>query len=158
MLDEVIFQEIIESSASVEVESEVEFFDYQAKINAEGLVFEKTDIENFVKNSINLNIPEGKIIQEDSLETNYSIKSMDRDSGKIILDLEITARIYSDINSAELKKALLGRSLTETRIFLENLDQIIKVEVKPWPFWKKKIPEDIEKIDINLNLDSGAVK
>lgn len=158
LLDGALFQEIIESNASVEAGAEVDSFNYQVKISAEGLVFEKTDIENFVNNFINLNVAEGKIVQENSLETNYSIKSINRDSGKIVLVLEITARIYSDINLIELKKALSGKSLTETEIFLENLDQITKVDLKPWPFWKKRIPEDIGKININLNLGSGITK
>jgi len=162
LLDEAVSQEIGESSSSVEVGAEAESFSLQFEISSKGIGFKKPDIEGFAKNFINLNISEdynaaeprpAKKIQEESLEINYLLESLDIESGKIVLNLEIKAKIYSDIDLTELKKALLGKSLKETEVFLENLEPATKVEIKSWPFLKKRIPENIEKVKIKLNLD-----
>jgi len=153
LLDEAIFQEIVETNSSVEVGAEVGSFDFQVKVNSEALGFKRSDIENFAKNYINSDIPEGKKIQEESLEINYSPGSIDLESGKIVLNLEIKAKVYSDIDLTELKKALLGKSREEVKIFLENLAQITKIEIKSWPFLRKEIPEDVNKIEIMLKVD-----
>lgn len=162
LLDETISQEIIEAESSAEALAEAESFDFQAKVKSEGLAFKKSDMEDFSKNCINLNISEDKKFQEESLEINYFPETLastgeaggiDLESGKIILNLEIKVKIYSDIDLDGLKKALFGKSLNETKIFLENLPRVNKIEIKSWPFLKKKVPENIDKIEIMLNLD-----
>ena len=69
------------------------------------------------------------------------------------MNLEIKAKVYSSIDEQGLKKALLGKNLKEARIFLENMPQLTKIEIKSWPFLKRKIPEDMEKVEIKLNLN-----
>lgn len=154
LLDETISQEIIEASSSLEAGTEAESFVFQVKIKSEGVGFKRSDLENFAKSRINLNMPEGTILQEESLEINHFLLEQKIDEeGKIVLSLEIKAKVYSDIDLDKLKKALLGKSLKEARIFLENLPGVTKVELKSWPFLKSKIPEDMEEIEVRLMLD-----
>lgn len=154
LLDETISQEIIEASSSLEAGTEAESFVFQVKIKSEGIGFKRSDLENFAKSRINLNMSEGAILQEESLEINYSfLEEKIDEEGKIVLSLEIKAKVYSDIDLDKLKKALLGKSIKEARIFLENLPGVIKVELKSWPFLKSKIPEDMQEIEVRLMLD-----
>lgn len=153
LLDETITQEVIESSSSQEPLVEAESFEFQLKIKSEGLGFRKSDLENFIKSLIALAVSEDKKLQEESLEINHSLESIDLESGKAVLNLETKAKIYSDVNLTELKKALSGRSLKESKIFLENLPELSKIEIKYWPFWRRKAPEDIEKLEIRMRLD-----
>lgn len=153
LIDEIISQETVEENYSVGAGEAAEFFNFQVKIKSQGLSFKESDIESFAKDIINLNTSEDKKLQEESLEINYSLESMDMESGKATLNLEIGAKVYSDIDLTELKKALLGRSFKEAQIFLENQPQVTKVEIKSWSFWRKKIPENINKVEIRLNLD-----
>jgi len=154
LLDETISQEIIEASSSLEAGTEAESFVFQVKIKSEGIGFKKSDLENFAKSRINLNMPEGTILQEESLEINqFLLEEKIDEEGKIVLSLEIKAKAYSDIDLDKLKKALLGKSFKEARIFLENLPGVTKVELKSWPILKSKIPEDMEEIEVRLMLD-----
>lgn len=153
LLDGAISQEIVEIDSSVEAGAGVESFNLQIKVKSEGLGFKRLDIENFVKNCISLDIPEGKKIQEESLEINYSSESINLESGEIVLNLDIKVKVYSDIDLTKLKKALLGKSFKEAEVFLKDLPQVTKVEIKSWPFLKKKIPEDINKVEIGLRID-----
>ncbi len=154
LLDETISQEIIETNSSLQAGTEAESFVFQVKIKSEGVGFKKSNLEDFAKGCINLNISEGTRIQEESLEINHFILEQKIDEeGKIVLNLEIKSKVYSDIDLDKVKKALLGKSLKEARIFLENLPEVTKIELKSWPFLKKKIPEDMEKLEIKLRID-----
>jgi len=154
LLNETISHEIIESSSSLEIGAETESFEFQIRIKSEGKGFKKSDLENFAKNCINLNMSEGKILQEESLEINHFLSEQKIDEeGKLVLNLEIKAKVYSNIDLDKLKKALLGKSIKEARIFLENLPEVVKVELKSWPFLKNKIPEDMEEVEVKLMLD-----
>lgn len=150
LLDETISQEIIKEKTSVEAGSEAKSFDFQAEIKSEGMAFKKADIDNFAKNLISLNIAKDKKFQEESLQINFSFKN--KEAGRITINSEIKVKIYPDLDLNELKKALLGKSLQEVRIFLGDQPQITKIEVNSSPFWRKKIPDNIEKVKIILKL------
>ena len=145
--------EIVETFSLARPGAELEKFSYQVKSKSQALVFKTSDIENFALEFILPQIPQQKRIDRESLKVNYSPVSSDLESGKITLSLDIEAKIYSPLDQTSLKKGLQGKSLTETKIFLENQPQIRKVQVQLWPFWVEKIPKDIEKIEIKLNLD-----
>jgi len=151
--DEAISQEVIEEKASVEAGSKVERFNYELRISSQGIGFEEKNMEKFATALLDLNVPEGKKIQEESLEINYYIKSVDVKSGEIELNLKIKAKAYSDVQTEELKKALFGKSSEETKIFLENCSGINSVEIKSWPLYRRKISEDFSKIELKLRLD-----
>ena len=90
---------------------------------------------------------------EESLTINVLPETVNLDSGKIILSLDVSAKIYSEIDIFVLKDNLKGRSLAETKIFLENQPEITKIKVEFWPFWVRRVPEDLDKIEFNLRID-----
>ncbi|MFH1656340.1 MAG: hypothetical protein ABH956_01035 [Candidatus Nealsonbacteria bacterium] len=155
LLDETIFQEIVEEKYSEEVGSSAEAFNLNMKIESSGVIFKKSDMEDFSKNLINLNIEENKKFQEESLDINYFIESNDRgeDKSQVVLNIEIKVKVYQDIDLDALKKILLGKSFQEVETSLDDKFEIIKTEIKPGPFWIKKMPEDMDKVEIKLNID-----
>jgi len=149
LLEETLSQEVIEKKSSVGALALAESFGYSIKLKSQIIGFNKADIENFVRNFVISTVPEGKKLQEESLEINYSLDSAVSNS----LNLKIKGKIYSDINISELKRALVGKSRSEGKIFLENLPQLSNVKIKFWPFWQRKISENIEKLEIIIRLD-----
>lgn len=154
LLNGTISQEIIESNSSLGAGTEAGSFEFQIRIKSEGIGFKKSDMENFAKNRIKLNMPGGTILQEESLEINHFLLEQGVDEeNRIVLNLKIRAKVYSDIDLDKLKKALLGKSIKEARIFLKNLPGVVKIELRSWPFLKSKIPEDMEEVEVRLMLD-----
>jgi len=156
LLDQAIFQEIKDIRSSEKVEAEVESFNLEAELDSKAIIFKRSDIENLIKSHIDLAIEENKRLQNESLEINYSLKEIDFESGTMILDLAVKARVYSDIDLDQIKRAILGRPVSEAQIFLDNFSELTKSEIKSWSFLgvlKRKIPEDINKIELKLNLD-----
>jgi len=153
LLEKAQDSEVIEAFSLARPKDELEKFSFRVKAKSEALVFNTKDIENFIKDFIFSQIPESKKLHQESLKTNYLPETIDLKAGKIILSLKAEAKIYSDINQADLKKNLGGKSLAEAKIFLENQPQITKTQVRFWPFWVKKVPEDADKIEIKLRVD-----
>lgn len=163
LLNEAQSQEIAEALSSKKLGEETQVFNFQVKVYSKALVFKKSDLEDFAKEFILSQTPQNdlelnsfwlkKKIQTESLKIDFNPESIDLKSEKIILNLDITAKIYPDINEIILKKALFGKSLKETQILLEEQPQATKVQVKFWPFWVKKVPQDMGKIKIKLNID-----
>lgn len=145
--------EILETFSLARPKEELEKFSFQVKAKSEALVFNTRDMENFVRDFILSQIADGKKFHQESLKTNYFPETIDLKAGKIFLSLKAEAKIYSDIDESNLKKNLSGKSLAEVKIFLENQPKITKAQVRFWPFWVKKVPQDIEKIDIRLRID-----
>ena len=166
LLNEAQSQEIVEALSSKKAGEEAQVFNFQVKVYSKALVFKKSDLEDFSKEFILSQVPQNdfesnsfwlkKKIHNESLKIDFNPESIDLKSEKIILNLEITAKIYPDINEIILKKALFGKSLKETQILLEEQPQATKVQVKFWPFWVKKVPQDMGKIKIEINIDPGV--
>jgi hypothetical protein len=156
LLDQAVFQEIKDIKSSEKVEAEVESFNIEAELDSKAIIFKRSDIENLIKSHLDLAIEEDKRLQNESLEINYSLKEIDFETGTMILDLSVKARVYSDIDLNQIKRAILGRPVSEAQIFLDNFSELTKSEIRSWSFLgvlKRKIPEDIDKIELKLNLD-----
>jgi len=186
LLDEGMSQEVIEASSSVPAGTEEESFIFNLRIKSKAIGFEKSNLDNFVKEVIKSKIQntdkevkEDKsssspfavawVLEEQSLKIDYSVtraaangvkedlssltKETDLQSGKIILNLKISAKVYSDINEKILKKALFGKSVKESQLLLESQSAIAKKKLNVFPFWLKIIPESEDKIKIKLNID-----
>lgn len=153
-LGENIQTEIIEKSSTAKAGSEVNEFNFQIKAKSKTLVFKKEDINSFVKNYISDKIPQGKKIYEPSLKTDYSVESVNFDLGTAQIVLKISADIYFDIDEKAIKNNISQKSLSEIKIFLSSQPEIKNVLVKMWPFWSKRAPKDINKIELKINFDS----
>jgi hypothetical protein len=145
--------EILETFSLARPKDELEKFKFQVKAHSIALVFKKEDLENFARDFILSQISETEKFSEKSLKLDYHPEVIDLKTGKITLSLKLDTKIYSDIGETNLKKGLAGKSLAETKLFLENQPQIAKVEVKFWPIWIKNVPKDVEKIEIQLRVD-----
>jgi hypothetical protein len=152
-IKEVLKTEILDASSSAKVGEEVEKFNYRVKIKATTITFLKKDLENLAKNYIISLIPKEKRIRSEDLKIDYSLENFDFGSGKIILSINLEAKIYSMLEEAPLKEALSGKSQSEAKIFLENQPEIERAEVKIFPPWLKKSPADREKIKIKIIID-----
>ena len=150
---EEIETEIIDKFSLANAEEEKQEFVFQVKANCQTLLFQKKFIEDYVKKAIKdqWHDDEKNIVQE-SLEINYSAEKIDLDSGQIDLSLNVFARTYSAINETALKNALVGKSLTETEIFLKNQSKILKANVNLWPFWVRKVPQNTDKTNVYLRF------
>jgi len=150
LLFDTLSHEVLNTNSSKEAENEGESFNYQVELKSQGLAFNKKEMRSFVKEVIRSKIPEDMEVQEESLNTNFSVKSLDLEKGEVVLDLDIRAKIFSKIDLEKVKKSISGQTLNEVKLFLRNIPGIEKIEVKSWPFWRRRFPDDIKEIELKL--------
>ncbi len=156
-------QEVKEDFCSVQEGAEVSSFDFRTRMIMKALVVKKSDLENFAKELIlsrMLKEKEGnetfwskREIQDESLKIDLKLESVDLESGKAVLTLAISGNAYYGFNESSLKRAVSGRSLEETKDFLESQPQIEKAEVKAWPFWIGGMPQQENKVKIEMRIE-----
>lgn len=143
---------ILEKSSLAEPGKEADKFIYQVKVKAKTPSFKKDDVNNFAEKFLASQIQEGKAVLNQSIKMDYSPETVNFESGNFLVDLKISAKLYPKIDLLALKSDIKGRSINEAKIFLENQQIILKTEIKPFPFWLKNIPKDIDNIVINYPL------
>lgn len=156
LLEEGISQEIITENFP-EVGTESDSFKGELQIKSKAILFKRSDLEELAKKIILDQLPEDKKMNEESLKIDYSLKSPSslggKELAKIILDLDISVKIYSALDEVSLTRGLLGKSLRETQMLLADQPEIVKVKLKAFPFWLRKVPQEENKIKIKFNLD-----
>lgn len=139
-------------------------FNSQIKGSLKAIAFKQSDLENFAQNLILEKVPQDDNfflesfwteikVQDSSFKLDYKIYSIDFEKGIMALDSESSAKVYPSFEQALFKKAFVGRSLEEAEIMLSSQPQIKKAEVGLKPFWVQKIPQDLDKIKIKINID-----
>ncbi len=149
-----IEHQIVEQLSSAKAGDKKDDFEFQAKVKSQAAIFNLSDIEKFSKENVLLNIRDVyRDFLNNSLKINYSFKDIDLKQGKFTMLLEIEATIFSKINQETIKENIEGKTVPEAEIFLQAQPEIIKTQIDLWPFWVEKIPQDKEKIQIELGFN-----
>ncbi len=156
-LEDILETEVLEKFSLTKTGDEAEKFSFKVKTESKTLLFEKKDIENYVRRLVSFQDSSNKLLYKESLKIDYTPQTINFDTGKAMIDLNISVEIYSDISLNMLKKELMGKSLAGTKVFLENQPEIKEVKVEFWPFWVRSVPKDIEKININYSFINSSI-
>ncbi|MCX6760913.1 MAG: alanine--tRNA ligase [Candidatus Nealsonbacteria bacterium] len=151
--EDAIQTEVIETFSLATPGMEADTFSYQAKAKSQTIIFKKLDMGNFTKEFVLSQTSQGNTISEKSTVVKIIPENVNLNSGKIILSLDISTKAYWDLDLSKLKEGLKGKTAMESNVLLESTPEISRVEVKLWPFWVRRIPEDLEKINISLSVD-----
>lgn len=153
LLDEAIYSEITEATSSLLAWAKAKTFTYQVQAKLEAVVFSKLDLENLSREIVLSSSSPDKIIQEGSLNIVYNFDSSDIETGKLVLNVSFSSKIYSDVDGNSLAQTLAGKSLAEAQEILADQPEVAKVQIRSWPFWSDIIPKDPQKISVKLILD-----
>ncbi len=153
LIDDALMFDIVKVGSEAEAGKETSSFVFEVKANSQALVFKKTDLESLAEEFILSRAPSEKLFLKESLEMDYQVESIDFDSEKIVLAFNFSGKIYSDINQKNLKEGIKGKSFNEAQMLLEDYLEISYFELKLWPFWVKKVPNNTDKIKVKLNID-----
>ena len=151
--DEALKAEIVESNPLAKTGQEVDKFTLNIKAKATALVFKKSDLESFTKAYLESKVPEGKQLDGNSVAVSYSLQDVDLSKGKMVLNVEISAEIYSTPDENSLKEAVKSLRPDEVAVSLKKFSEINDFQVRLWPFWINKTPAKTESIIVKLKLD-----
>ena len=153
LVDEAIETKIIEVNPLTEVGKNVDNFIFQAKAQAQALVFKKAELEEFARAYLLSQLPQGKEPVKGSLVVGYLPETVDLAKGEMLLNLEISVKTYHTLDEGAVKESVKNLRPSELTLTLRKFPEIARAETKLWPFWAKTIPQDETMIKIKLNLD-----
>ncbi|MDP3990699.1 MAG: hypothetical protein Q8P63_00090 [Candidatus Nealsonbacteria bacterium] len=145
--------EVVGSSTLAEENQELSSFTFQIEARARAIVFKDEDLKAFAKNYILGLIEEGETLDENSLAVSYSVNDIDFENETMTLDLQISAETYRAVDENAVKISLKNKRSDELKASLEQFPDIERSQVRLWPFWVNRVPQDIERIELKLKLD-----
>jgi|YelNatPaOPRAMG01_1025707.scaffolds.fasta_scaffold17598_2 hypothetical protein len=143
---------VLEKNSLAKEGDEKEKFDFQIKAKIRAIIFSKDDLSNFAKNYLISKIQKEKEIYLPSLKIDLKGEVKNFELGKASFQMKVSAKTYSRLDPLSVKKAVAGKSLEETKFFLLNQKEISKSKIEIYPFWVRKIPDDINRIEISYPL------
>jgi len=141
---------ILETSSSSSVGENVNDFQFTLKVRGDGLAYSKEDLNSLAKNRVEQSIGQGQALKKGTLGLETVVGWLDLEKETMELGVKISAGILKEINQTELTKALLGKSIRETKSYFSSCPDIEKAEIKIYPFWIKKIPDNFNRVHIEI--------
>ncbi len=152
LLPDVIETEITATSSSISAGDEVENFTFEAKAKAVTIAFSRSQTEDFISDFVLSQVPGEKLFYRESLNADYIPQVVDFNAGTIQLTVSFSGKVYPRVDISSIKKGLVGKSVSETKTFLEGQADFTASEVRFWPFWVRKVPSDLGKINIEYPI------
>lgn len=154
LLDSAISSDTISSSTSTKVGTIAQNFTYQANIKVSALAFKKSDLDKLAQDYIISQMPDGKILLENSFKIDYSTVTVDVSGGKATLNINFSSGVYPDINKNSLAISLFGRNANQINEIINNSlgSQISSVKVNFWPFWVTSAPKNQKAVNVELKF------
>lgn len=135
------------------IESDAEIGDYidkftvsvEAEIKA--LAFNKDHIINFIETILSEDKDENyDFCQEPQIK--YSDLEADFEKGSLKMTINVNQTLCHQIDLEAVKNAIIGKREEELDEIFRNNPGIEEVKIKFWPFWIKKVPSSLEKINV----------
>lgn len=127
-----------------------ETFTMKAEGVAKGIAYSVKDLESVADSYLVLRERENTepvgVVTAEIISTRY-----DKVRKSATMEVHAEKEGVKKLDSAELKKNILGLNGDEAREKLKSLDDISDVEISLWPFWVKTIPQAEDKVQIRIS-------
>jgi hypothetical protein len=142
-------------SSSKKADEEAEDFQASLKITQKALAFKEEDIFKIAQNLFNDNLGNNQILAENVVsEIIYKEFEYNLDQGKITFTAIVNAPVAYEIDKEKLKESLKNKEYSEANNLLRENKEIENFQIELWPFWVKKIPRNLNRIEIILDTSS----
>ena len=140
----------IKFESSKAVGAGVETFTVKAEAVARGVVYNTKDLESvgeaYLVERARENTELAGALTAEVRATRY-----DKVRKSATMDVHVEKEGVKKLDSAELKKNILGLSGEEARDKLKSLEDVSDAEINLWPFWVKNIPQAEDKLQIRIS-------
>lgn len=151
--------ELLEGLSLAKTGEELEKFDYRVSAKSWILAPKYGDLKDLINSLFSSQLGSGKQMDDASFRADYSLFSADKNSNRIVISSQASINAFAGggggwVDELSLKKALSGKSLQEAKSILEKQEGLQKIKIRLWPFWLRSVPNNIEKVKIELKLSS----
>jgi len=150
--DAAIQIEITDSSSSVAAGEETSDFDMEVKAKAVGLTFDEGELESTAVQELESRLEGKKTFLDDGNESvSYEITEFNSESKELIVKTHVEKTVIPIIETDQYRLEVKGLSEDGVKEKFTDVEEIEDVKVLFWPFWVDSVPQDIEKITIELD-------
>jgi len=148
---------LIDNSANLEinepvfdavVNDRVDNFKGTISVKATAMLFKEEDFNKLIDKAIEMKISTNQMIYDDNKKISYKPGILNIKTGKLPIDINIELGLIKKFDINQLKESLLKRDQEGLKQFFSLYPEIERAEVDFWPFWVKKVPRNINKINI----------
>jgi len=137
-------------------------FDVSGRVYVSGIAYNHNELENILRNKLKMSrSPEKKLIKIDSESLTYRLIPIE--AGEDTTRQKITATIKG-IEQYEISpdrengrrlienitEHIIGKSVEEAKIYIQQLPAINKVEINSWPAWSPNLPSVPDNIKVEI--------
>jgi hypothetical protein len=145
--------DVLEATSSAENGQEIESFSMSLKAKVKGFAYKEKDLLDFINKKILLSGIDNKTINLNKINFKYEIRDLNINEGFIVSNVEAGVEIYQNIDIQSFVRNIAGKKIKEAKVFLDNYSDITKYVIDIFPFWKKSLPVNIEKIEVKVIVD-----
>lgn len=147
---------IVSESFSAETDSEAEKISLNQKVSGEALVYNESDLNNFIDEYFKGVIPENHYMPDTDKEIKVEVlgESISSVLNSNEADIQVTLRsiVIPDIKSDDVKTALMGKTNEEAKEIIEGLKNVEYYEfsISPVVPFFSKVPKDVDRIEVEI--------
>ena len=154
LLDNSILSTATSASTKTKVGTTADNFNYQVTVSASALAFAKADLDQFAKDYVVSQIPEGKTLLDNSSKIDYSAGLVDVSGGKAVLNLDFSSGVYQNVDKNSLSLSMLGENYSQIEQTINSTlgDNVSRKQIKFWPFWVTSAPRNQKAVTVELKF------
>ncbi len=116
----------------------------------EAFLIREADLKKLVDVIVKAQIDEKKETKSDTVSVEYSTTGVNLETSEVTLHLSASEDVAVLLDIEEMKGKLAGKSESQVRDILSQTPNVQSAEVTLWPFWARRIPERLERIEITV--------
>ncbi len=113
------------------------------------IVFEEKTLEDSLVSKAKGGLPEG--LRYLDFKSSYGSRSFDFSAGRMSFGATGSMAFENDVRVDEVTKAIVGKDEKSLQSLVFALPGLEKATISLWPFWVKKVPEDVKKIKVEID-------
>lgn len=152
LIDDAIREKIDNILVDPPIGAVAEKFNLTANLTFEGLIFNEDDVNGLFLEDFKKQVSEQSDFIDKYLIIEYKKISADFLNKKINFIASFSGKTKEKIDIDKIRIALRNKGEGEIEDFFSQSENIESIKVNFWPFWVKKIPQNIQKIKIELEF------
>lgn len=110
--------------------------------------FDENNLLNLIKNLAKDELGQEFEINEYKLD--YGVGKADIATSEFTFAIEFKGLFEKPVDTSNFKAGALGKNEKELSDFIHSMDNIEKANISFWPFWVKRVPNNINKVKIDV--------
>jgi hypothetical protein len=151
LIDEAFTATSLEFSTDKPEGTEAPSFSGRTKVRIVGLAFNQEELIKLLRERLTMSLADNKSLQDVGQDAiTYRVRNLDTVNGTLSLSIHYESKILPNLDSAEVRQRIAGKSREEaSEVLLSNPD-VDRVDIKLAPSWQSTIPRFAGKIDIRV--------